>query len=245
MPVTAKELFAAGRVREAEKWLTAHLREHPSDAAQRVFLFELLCFAGEYSRAEKQLSVLAGKSAEAETGAIVYYAALHAEKTRHELFEKQAFPQHPATSPRGELNGKPFTQLSDADPDIGARLEVFAAGAYVWIPFEHVASVEMGPPQRLRDTLWSPALVRAAPSFQGMDLGEVLLPAIYPFSWKSADEAVWLGRITDWVADKEGREYPSGQKMLLADGEEVPFLEVRSLTFAQPAATPSEQLSSS
>lgn len=241
MPVTAKELFAAGKVREAEKWLTAHLREHPADTAQRIFLFELLCFAGEYARAEKQLGVLASKNAEAESGAIVYYAALHAEKTRHELFEKQAFPANSAASPKGELNGKAFTELTDADPDIGARLEVFAAGAYVWIPFEHVASVEMGPPQRLRDTLWAPALVQAAPSFHGMDLGEVLIPAIYPFSWKNADEAVWLGRVTDWAADEEGREYPSGQKMLLVDGEEVPFLEVRSLTFAQPAVTPSEQ----
>jgi len=33
VPVTAKELFAAGKVREAEKWLTAHLREHPADTA--------------------------------------------------------------------------------------------------------------------------------------------------------------------------------------------------------------------
>ena len=245
MPVTAKELFAAGKVREAEKWLTAYLREHPADTAQRVFLFELLCFAGEYARAEKQLSVLAGKNSEAETGAIVYYAALHAEKTRHELFEKQTFPAQPATSPRGELNGKAFTELRDADPDIGSRLEVFAAGAYVWIPFEHIASVEMRPPQRLRDTLWAPALVQAAPSFQGMDLGEVLIPAIYPFSWKHADEAVWLGRMTDWAADDEGREYPSGQKMLLVDGEEVPFLEVRSIEFAQPVLAPSEQESSS
>jgi len=61
VPVTAKELFAAGRVREAEKWLTAYLREHPADTEKRVFLFELLCFAGDYARAEKQLSVLAGK----------------------------------------------------------------------------------------------------------------------------------------------------------------------------------------
>ena len=60
------------------------------------------------------------------------------------------------SSLRGELNGKPFKELRDADPDIGARLEVFAAGAYVWIPFEHIASIEMRPPQRLRDTLWAP-----------------------------------------------------------------------------------------
>lgn len=240
MPLIAKELLAQGKVGEAEKCLTAHLREHPADTTQRTFLFELLCFSGEYGRAEKQLAVLANGSAEAETGAIVYYSALHAEKTRHEIFEKQAFPGHPTTSPRGKLNGKAFTELRDADPDIGSRLEIFAAGAYLWIPFEHLASLEMAPPQRLRDTLWAPALVQAAPSFRGKDLGEVLIPAIYPFSWKHPDQAVWLGRATDWAADEQGREYPSGQKMLLADGEEVPFLEVRSLEFTQPAAVPSE-----
>ena len=231
MPITAKELFAAGKVREAEKMLTAYLREHPSDLSQRTFLFELLCFSGDYARAEKQLAVLAAGSVESETGAIVYYAALHAEKTRHELFEKQAFPTGSTLSPKGKFNGKPFSQLRDADPDIGARLEVFAAGSYVWIPFQHLASIEMGPPQRLRDTLWAPAVVQAASSFQGMDLGEVLIPAIYPFSWKNPDEAVWLGRVTDWAADEEGREYPSGQKVLLVDGEEIPFLEVRSIEF--------------
>jgi type VI secretion system protein ImpE len=242
VPITARELFTAGKVREAEKLLTAHLRERPSDKAARTFLFELLCFAGDYARAEKQLAVLAGAGVESETGAIVYYAALHAEKTRHELFEKQAFPSsNTTTSPSGKLNGKAFSDLRDADPDIGARLEVFAAGAYLWLPFEHVASLEMGAPERLRDTLWAPALVQTAPSFQGMDLGEVLIPAIYPFSWKHPDESVWLGRITDWAADDEGNEYPSGQKILLVDGEEVPFLEVRSLEFDHPASAHIEQ----
>jgi type VI secretion system protein ImpE len=236
VPATARELFTAGKVREAIQLLTAYLRERPLDRAQRTFLFELLCFAGEYTRAEKQLAVLSSGSVDSETGAIVYYAALHAEKTRHELIEKQQFPTTaPAASPKGKLNGKAFTELTDADPDIGARLEVFAAGAYMWLPFEHVASLEMRPPQRLRDTLWAPALVQTAPSFRGMDLGEVLIPAIYPFSWKHPNEQVWLGRITDWAADDAGNEYPSGQKILLVDGEEIPLLEVRTLEFDHPA----------
>lgn len=231
MALTPKQLFEAGKVREAEKALTVYLRDKPADTAARTFLFELLCVAGDYNRAEKQLAVLADGSPDKETGAIVYYAALHAEKTRHELFEKQAFPADSPKSPAGELNGKPFQEIRDADPDIGARLEIYAAGAYLWLPFEHVAELEMGPPQRLRDTLWAPALVQTAASFQGKDLGEVLIPAIYPFSWKDPDEQVWLGRLTTWLADDEGNEYPSGQKMLLVDGEEIPFLEVRSLKF--------------
>jgi type VI secretion system protein ImpE len=230
--MTPKQLFDAGKVREAENQLTAYLRDHPTDIRQRTFLFELLCFSGDFARAEKQLAVLSGGGSQTEMGAVLYYAALHAEKTRHEMFEKQQLPDtssHP--SPPGSLNGKPFLSLRDADPDLGARLEVFAAGAYLWIPFEHVASVEMGPPQKLRDTLWRPALVNTGPSFKGTDLGEVLIPAIYPFSWKDADESVWLGRMTSWTVDDAGTEYPSGQRIWLMDGEEIPFLEVNSLKF--------------
>ena len=74
-----------------------------------------------------------------------------------------------------------------------------------------------------------------------MDLGEVLIPAIYPFSWKSQDEAAWLGRITEWSADDEGREYPSGQKILLVDGEEVPFERSARLTFFSQRPLPSHR----
>jgi type VI secretion system protein ImpE len=235
----AKQLFEAGKVREAQQALTAHLRDHPSDVAQRTFLFELLCFSGDYDRAGKQLAVLSEGTPESELGAVLYYAALHAEKTRHEIFEKQAFSKDSHVSPGGTLNGRPFKSLQDADPDLGARLEVFAAGAYLWIPFEHIASIEMAPPKRLRDTLWMPAVVQAGPSFKGTELGEVLIPAIYPFSWKHPNEEVWLGRVTDWAADEHGKEYPSGQRVLLLDGEEVPFLEIRSLEFSgMPVATP-------
>lgn len=231
--MNARELFDAGKVREAEQQLTVYLRDHPTDMGQRTFLFELLCFSGDYDRAEKQLSVLAQGGTQAEMGAVLYYAALHAEKTRHEVFERQQFSKDVSVaSPGGTLNGRPFQSLRDADPDLGARLEVFAAGAYLWIPFEHLASVEMEPPRKLRDTLWRPAIVRAGPSFEGAELGEVLIPAVYPFSWRHPNEAVWLGRVTDWAADDEGKEYPSGQKIWLLDGEEVPFLEIRSLEFS-------------
>lgn len=228
----AKDLFAAGRVSDAISVLGAWLRDNPGDVSQRTFLFELLCFAGQYDRAEKQLSVLSQGGKEAQLGATVYYAALHAERDRNELFRSQAFPPSQATDRlSGTLNGKPFTSFRDADPDIGARLEVYAAGAYLWIAFHHIASFSVEPPKHLRDTIWPSAMVQAGPSFKGTDLGQVIIPAIYPFSWKDPDESVWLGRSTVWVADEEGREYPSGQKIFLVDGEEFPLLEVRTLEF--------------
>jgi type VI secretion system protein ImpE len=237
--MTAKQLFEAGKVREAVKELTAYLREHPADSGQRTFLFELLCISGDYVRAEKQLRVLAQSNAETEMGAVLYYSALHAEKIRNETFENQTFSAKGPSAPfSGTLNGRRFSSLRDADPDIGARLEVYAAGAYLWLPFEHIESLQMEPPKRLRDTLWAPALVRTGPAFKSTELGEVLIPVIYPFSWKNENEAVWLGRMTDWAADENGTEYPSGQKILLMDGEEVPLLEIRSLEFDKQAAAP-------
>jgi type VI secretion system protein ImpE len=170
-------------------------------------------------------------------GAVLYYSALHAEKTRHALFQKQEYPKDPARpSPPGVLNGKPFTSIRDADPEIGPRLELYAAGAYLWIPFQHIASVQMEPPKSLRDTLWAAAFVMTGPEFQGTDIGQVILPAIYPFSWKSDDESLWLGRGMEWVRDDSGNEFPVGQKIFIVDGEEVPLLEIRSLEFAAHAS---------
>jgi type VI secretion system protein ImpE len=228
----AKDLFAAGRVSDAIAVLGSWLRDNPGDVSQRTFLFELLCFAGQYDRAEKQLSVLSQGGKEAELGATMYYAALHAEKERNELFRSQAFPPTQASDQlSGTLNGKPFTSFRDADPDIGARLEVYAAGAYLWIPFRHISSIAQDPPKHLRDIMWPTAIVMTGPSFKVTELGQVIIPAIYPFSWRDSDESVWLGRETVCGADEEGREYPSGQKIFLVDGEEVPLLEVRTLEF--------------
>jgi type VI secretion system protein ImpE len=89
----------------------------------------------------------------------------------------------------------------------------------------------MSAPRLLRDTLWVPAAILTGPSFKGTDIGQVLIPAIYPFSWKSDEEAIWLGRKTEWVEDDDGHPFPVGQKMFAVDGEEVPLLEIRSLEF--------------
>jgi type VI secretion system protein ImpE len=236
--MTAKQLFDAGRVKEAAKAVGEYLRGNPTDIRQRTFLFELLCFAGEYDRAEKHLTLLAQAGGPSELGAVMYFSALHADRSRNELFAAGQFPEEAKHSPSGTLNGEPFSSLSDIDPRIGARLEVYAAGAYLWIGFEHIQAIKMGPPRRLRDTLWAPATVLTGPSFKGTELGEVLVPVIYPFSWKHENEEVWLGRVTDWREDRDGYDVPAGQKMLLVDDREVSLLEVRAIEFsaAQAAA---------
>ena len=236
-PVSADELFRAGKLEEAIELLGVGLRSNPADAQRRTFLFELLCFAGAHDRAEKQLDVLAGGNPQAGMGALRYRAALHAERTRQEMFLNGQFPQGGPVPHRvaGTLNGRPFQELVDADPRVGARLEVFAAGQYLWIPFEHIATVRLAPPKRLRDLLWSPAVVRTGPGFHGIELGEVLLPALAPLSWQHPEVAVRLGRVTEWTELEDRTPVPSGQKLLLVDGEEFPILELRELDIT-PAA---------
>ena len=227
----ASQLIEAGQVRQALEALAGHLRSHPTDLSARTSMFEILCFAGELDRAEKHLNLLAGANEQAKLGAILYFSAIHAERERHAMYKNQVFPKTVANSKvSGKLNGKPFTEIRDADNDLGARLEVFGAGSYMWVQFEHIASIRIEAPTKLRDTLWLPAFVKTSKKFKGQEMGEVLLPAIYPFSFTFADENVWLGRQTLWVED-EGSSYPLGQKILLVDGEEVPILEVRTLEF--------------
>lgn len=238
--MTTQELFKAGRLAEALKALSAEVRDNPADARRRTFLFELLCFAGDFERADKQLEVLAQGGPNSEIGVLVYRSAVYAERQRQDLFAKREYPkppEAPAAPVTGTFNGKPFTTFADADPRIGARLEVFAAGTYLLLPLEHVASIRMEPPKRLRDLLWIPAAVKGKPSFKGAELGEVLLPVLSPCSAQHADEAVKLGRATVWE-QIEGveEEVPFGQKMWLVDDEEIPFLELRSLEFTLPTS---------
>jgi len=246
--MNANELFRDGKLSDAIRALNEEVRQNPLDTKKRTFLFELLCFAGDWERGGKQLDVLAQGGTNAELGALMYRSALHAERSRQQFFESKAYLDSAApgldngeckTPPvaeeaepdrGGTFNGQPFHEISDADPRIGARLEVFVAGRYLWIPFEHIASVQIQAPRRLRDLLWAPALITNGSNFKGRDLGEVLLPVLSPFSFTHEDDAVRLGHATVWQ-EIDGVEVPLGQKLLLVDGEEVPLLELRELQF--------------
>jgi type VI secretion system protein ImpE len=235
---TARQLFQAGQLNEALRALAAEVRDNPADARRRTFLFELLCFSGEYDRAEKHLNILADGNKQTEMGAILYHSALHAERLRIEQFKNKDLPTiAPMRAFSGTLNGQPFETIVDGDPRIGAKLELFAAGAYLWIPFEHILSIELQAPQKLRDLLWAPAIVRTGPSFKDKELGEVLIPVLYPFSSAHPNDAVRLGRETHWQEVEGGEPIPMGQKIFLVDGEEFPLLEVRKLEFAVQEST--------
>jgi len=227
----AQTLFKAGKLTEAVSALNAYLRDNPGDLKSRTFLFELLCFTGDFERADKQLTIVEQEGKDSMLGTLLYKAALMAEKTRQEMFETRTFPQPTGNAGpiSGKLNGKEFQSLSDADPRIGEKLEVFAAGDYLWISFHDIASIKMEPPKKLRDMFWAPARLTTGPTFRSRELGEILLPAIAPLSWQHEDEQVRLGRITEFCEDETGATAPYGGKTWLVDGEEFALLDVRDL----------------
>ena len=233
--MTPQELYRAGELNGAITALGEELRSNPLDAKRRTFLFELLCFAGQYDRAEKQIDVLADQNPKNAPSMLLYRSALYAERTRQEMFLSGKLPSagdEAATASGGTWNGEPFATLADADPRIGDHMEVFIAGTYTWIPTRYIEGLEIEPPTVLRDLLWARARIQTSPAFRLQDLGEVLLPVIAPLSYQSADDAVRLGRASVWEETPEGGECLLGQKLLRVDDEEIPMLEFRSIHWA-------------
>jgi type VI secretion system protein ImpE len=101
-----------------------------------------------------------------------------------------------------------------------------ARGAYYWVPLEDVLALALNPPAYPRDLIWAPARL----TLRDGEEGEVFLPALYPGSHEAADDALKLGRATDWKAEPDGPVLGVGRKTFLAGDDGVSLLEWRRLT---------------
>ena len=68
----AKELLEANQLSAAVAELTQEVKHHPADSRLRTFLFEVLCFSGEFERAERQLDVIGHQNEKTGIGVEVY-----------------------------------------------------------------------------------------------------------------------------------------------------------------------------
>lgn len=127
---------------------------------------------------------------------------------------------------RGVLNGKPFDSLRDEDELFGTVLEVLALGKYYWLPLEQAEAVALNAPKAVRDLLWPPAYLQV----RGGPEGDAFLPALYPSTHTHADDAVRLGRLTEWMAAEGGPTLGVGMHSFLVGGEPIGLLEWRQLT---------------
>ena len=91
MPTT-KELLDAGNLTAAIQELTREVKAAPADPRLRTALFELLAFAGEWSRAEKQIAAAAAADPASQLAAQMYRSVLAAEGERARVFAAEARP---------------------------------------------------------------------------------------------------------------------------------------------------------
>jgi type VI secretion system protein ImpE len=88
----AEQAVRSGDPEAALKTLQEQVRQNPSDAKLRVFLFQLLCVVGQWERALTQLNVAAELDASTLAMAQMYREALQCESLRAEVFAGKRSP---------------------------------------------------------------------------------------------------------------------------------------------------------
>jgi len=95
----AKTQLDAGNLKGAVESALQTVKNNPTDAAARTFLFELSCFSGDWDRAERQLDVIGHQSAPALLGSQIYRQNFYAERERIEVFTKGKRPEFVMPAP--------------------------------------------------------------------------------------------------------------------------------------------------
>ena len=124
-----------------------------------------------------------------------------------------------------KVNGEEKEDFRDYNDLTMCVFEVIVKEAYVWLPMEQVVSIEFFEPKSLRDLFWRQAQVEVSNGLAG----EMFLPALYANSWKSDNDQVRLGRMTDW-RDAGGEVYiGEGLRTFWMDGEDKAILELNKI----------------
>lgn len=138
----------------------------------------------------------------------------------------------------GTINGTPFKFLSDADPRFGPMLEVYIAGAYLWLPLTRVSKIDVSPPRRIMDRVWISANLTLS---TGGNI-PVILPARYPGSEDPPVGPPAAASATEWEPGPGSGSmcFGRGQRLLVTDTLEVPLLEAATIEIhsVDPAQTP-------
>lgn len=101
-------LYRSGQLAEAVPAAFSVVKARPADVGARLFLAELLCFQGEWERAEKQLETAAKQSH--DDG---FFALLLRQLIRGEILREQVFSE-----------GRPPQLVGQLPPDAAMQLEI-------------------------------------------------------------------------------------------------------------------------
>ena len=91
--MTPQELFKAGSLQESIAAATEEVKRHPTDTSRRGFLCELLCFAGDFQRADVLLDALSNQDPQAALGVSLFRQVLRAEQARQDFYKQGRVPE--------------------------------------------------------------------------------------------------------------------------------------------------------
>jgi type VI secretion system protein ImpE len=91
--MNASEFYKAGKLAEAVAAATEDVKRHPTDSSRRGLLAQLLCFAGEWERADAQLDVLVQQDPNLVMGIGLLRQLVRAEQARQQFFAAGALPE--------------------------------------------------------------------------------------------------------------------------------------------------------
>jgi type VI secretion system protein ImpE len=97
--MNASELYRAGRLADAIDAQIQAVKADPADQAKRVFLFELVVFAGDLDRARRQIDAVHYEEPDLMAAVGLYRSLVDAETARRRLFKEGLQPGFLADPP--------------------------------------------------------------------------------------------------------------------------------------------------
>jgi len=97
--MNASELFKAGKLQDAIDAQIKEVKANAADQGKRLFLFELLSFAGDLDRAQRQIEAVKHSEMELDAAVMGYRKCLDSERLRRRLFSEGLQPQFFADPP--------------------------------------------------------------------------------------------------------------------------------------------------
>jgi type VI secretion system protein ImpE len=91
--MNASECFKAGKLDDAIAAATDDVKHSPRDLARRMFLSELLCFSGQWQRADLQLDALNQQDPELAYVVALFRQLIRAEQARQQFYAEGRLPE--------------------------------------------------------------------------------------------------------------------------------------------------------
>jgi type VI secretion system protein ImpE len=255
--MTADELYKAGQLGDAIQAQIDEVKADPTDQAKRLFLFELLLFAGELDRARRQIDAVDYKDTELNAAVGVYRKLLDAEQARRDLFSRSLAPgffgepsehlklrleavnrlKENRASEAAEILGR----ANEATPNVRGRINGVNFESFrdaddlftgVLEVMAHGRYFWVGFEQVRLLTIDPPRFPRDLIFPRGRlelqeEEGDIFIPSLYPASYAHSDDRVRMGRMTDWKEISDGVVVGIGLHTYVHGDDAIGLLELR------------------